>query len=260
MSLPRFPLTLAAVALALSACSSGTASESTEEPAQEEQAAPEPGPIEDALPYMEALTDRYHPEQMEEGLELAHPDHPAHGYLQHQADVAHANVRSGFFSGIESMELVDGNIQICREREGGCAAFRDFVFVDGLIADFQVNGNPLSENFFPGSAEKSRDGVSVSVSSSYYSFELHTFSVLLDVETDAHTEVTVTDSWYSREDGTRFLADPSHGDAAQDHIAPGTSGQVLFQYQDAQPLGEVGVLMECTGECAEELAFILSLD
>ena len=259
MSSSRFPSTLAALALALSACSSGAAPESAEEPEQEEQAAPEPGPIEDALPYMEALADRYSREGMEEGLEFAHPDHPAHGYLQFQADVARADIRSGFFSGVAFMELVGDNVQVCGE-DGGCATFRDFVFVDGLIADFQVNGNPLSENFFPGSAEKSRNGVTVSVSSSHYSFELNVFSVLLDVETDPHTEVTVTDSWYSREDGTRFLLDPLHGVAGQDHLAPGTSGQVLLQYREARPLGEVGILTECAGDCSGELTFILPLD
>lgn len=260
MSSPTFPAILAAVALTLSACSHDTTTESAEKTEHGEQASPEPGPTEDALPYMEALADRYAPQRMEESLELAHPDHPAHGYLQYQADVARADIRSGFFASIASMKLVGDNIQVCRERGGGCAAFHDFVFVDGLIADFQVNGNPLGENFFPGSTEKSHHGVSVSVSASHYSFEMDVFSVLLDVETDARTEVTVTDSWYRGKDGTGFLLDPLHGVVGQDHLAPGTSGMILLQYQQAQPLGDVGLLMRCTGDCPEELSFYLWLD
>lgn len=260
MSWPVFSSILVAMVVTLSACSPHITSESDEEPARHERASPEAGPIEDALPYMEALADRYHPEQMEEGLKLAHPDHPAHGYLQYQADVARADIRVGLFARIDSMELVEDNIQVCRDRDGGCAAFHDFVFVDGLIADFQVNGNPLGESFFPGTTEKSRDGVSVSVAGSHYSYEVNVFSVLLSVETDARTEITVTDSWYSGEDGTMFLPDPLHGITGQDHLAPGTSGQVLLQYQEAQPLGEVTLLLECAGECSEEFGLTLPLD
>lgn len=260
MSSSRFSATLAAVLLALSACSPEATTESTEETVRQERASPEPGPIEDALPYMEALTDRHHPARMEEALEFAHPDHPAHGYLQYQADVARADIRSGFFASVDSMEPVDASLQVCRDQDRGCATFHDFVFVDGLVADFQVNGNPLGENFFPGSTEQSRHGVSVAVLGSHYSFEVNVFSVLLHVETDAHTEVTVTDSWYNEPDGTGFLLDPRHGVAGQDHLAPEMSGRVLLQYRQARPLGEVGVLMDCVGDCPEEFPLVLALD
>src|SRR5690625_1899029 len=108
MPVPRFPLSLVvlALALALSACAPGDTSESAEDRARQEQDSPRPGPAEDALPYMEALADVYSREGMEEGLELAHPDHPAHGYFQHQIGIVQADIRSGFFSRVASMELV----------------------------------------------------------------------------------------------------------------------------------------------------------
>jgi len=262
MPVPRFPLSLVvlALALALSACAPGDTSESAEDRARQEQDSPRPGPAEDALPYMEALADVYSREGMEEGLELAHPDHPAHGYFQHQIGIVQADIRSGFFSRVASMELVGDNIQVCRDHDGGCAAFRDFVFVDGLVADFQVNGNPLGKNFFPGSAEKSRNGVSVSVISSHYSFALDVLSVLLDVETDSGTEVTATDSWYVGQDGTNYLVDPDSGVAGQDHFSPATSGQVLLQYPQAPPRGEVGLVLECVQGCQGGNTFMLPLD
>src|SRR5699024_6781717 len=164
--------------------------------ARREQDSPRPGQAEDTVPDMQTLAHVYRQEGQGDGLELQHQDHAAHPCVQHQIGIVQADIRSGFFSGVASMELVGDNIQVCRDHDGGCAAFRDFVFVDGLVADFQVNGNPLGENFFPGSAEKSRNGVSVSVISSNYSFALDVLSVLLDVETDSDTEVTATDSWY----------------------------------------------------------------
>lgn len=220
--------------LALSACSLGTTSESTEEPVQgvsqeeeespKETSEPEPGPTEDALPYVEALADRVGREEVEAGLEFPHPDHPAHGYLQHQADLVHANIVSGFTPETESMELAGDNAQI-RRGSGGCATFGDFLFLDGLITDFQVNGNLVSEHFVPGSAEDSRDGSRVSVSSSCYSFESNHFSLILDVETGSDTGVTVTSSLHVGEDSNTSPLDPFVGVIGQEHLARGRRGR-----------------------------------
>ncbi|NYH50471.1 hypothetical protein HNR06_000060 [Nocardiopsis arvandica] len=268
MSLARFRWAVVALALSLSACSFGavpdTAGEeaSPQEAAQEERpsseaSSPEAGPAEDALSYMEAVGAGISRETMEEGLVYAHPDHPAHGYLQQQADVLHANIVSGHLSEPDSVELRGEGIQICRSE--GCTTFSDFTYVDGLLSDFQVNGNPVSENFYPGSASDSRDGVSVSVASSYYSFQSNAFMVIIDVETAPDTGASVTGSLHTGDNGTIADLDPFSGIVGQDYFAPGAAGQVVFQYQDARPPGEIEVFLSCAEGCSGEVGFTLPL-
>lgn len=270
MSLARFRWAVVALALSLSACSFGavpdTAGEaaSPQEAAQEERpspeaSSPEAGPAEDALSYVEAVAvdSRTSRETMEEGLAYAHPDHPAHGYLQQQADIFHANVVSGHLLETESVELRGEDIRLCQSE--GCVTFSDFTYVDGLLSDFQVNGNPISENFYPGSASDSRDGVSVSVASSYYSFQSNAFLVILDVETAPDTGVSVTGSLHTGDNGTIADLDLFSGIVGQDYFAPGAAGQVVFQYRDARPPGEIEVFLSCAEGCSDEVGFTLPL-
>ncbi|MGW5877234.1 hypothetical protein ACWFMI_11890 [Nocardiopsis terrae] len=235
--------------------SQGTETAEATEPAAEPS--PEPGSAEDALPYVEALGRVSDPDLVEEGLEFAHPDWPAHGYLQHQANSVRANIISGYQSQDDSVELSGENIQLCQEN--GCVTFGDFVFVEGLLADFQVNGNPVGERFGSGGGSDSGEGITGTVVSSYYTTQADALVVFADVETET-AEVSVLDATHEAPDGELGFLDPFYGVTGQDYFTPASPGQVMLQFENSPGGGTVNLVLQCAEGCDGEVHLSLPLE
>lgn len=227
-----------------------------EDPAEAEQG-PEAGSAEDALPYLEALGRSSDPALMEEGLEYAHPDWPAHGYLQHQANGARANRISGYSLDDDSVELSGENIQLCTAN--GCNTFAEFEFADGLLADFKVNGNLVSDNFHPGGGSTTVNGITATVASAYYATGADVLVVFADVETDA-AEVSVLDATHNASGGRISFLDPFYGVSGRDHFTSGSPGQVMLQFESAPLGGKVDLVLQCIEVCTGEVFLKLPLE
>ncbi|GHC84055.1 hypothetical protein GCM10007079_25660 [Nocardiopsis terrae] len=259
-------LTLGALALALlvplTSCgllrdAEETAQTQAESAEPAAEPSPEPGSAEDALPYVEALGRSSDPELVEEGLEFAHPDWPAHGYLQHQANGVRANLVSGHRLQDDPVELTDQGIRLCRT--SGCATFGGFVFVEGLLADFRVEGDLVGDHLLPGGGGDTVEGVTVTVASSYHAIRADCLIVFADVETES-VEVSVLDATHEAPDGELGPLDPRYGVTGQDHFTPASPGQVMLWFESTDGGGTVDLVLECVEGCEGEVHLSLPLE
>ena len=192
---------------------------------------------------------------MEEGLGFAHPDQPAHGYLRLQADTSRANRVSGYAMRDDPVELRDDTIRFCTD---GCTTFSEFVFVDGLLADFRVNGNLVSDYFHPGGGDDDDQGVSATVTGSYYSANVDALLVIVDVETD-EVDVDLVDALYESSDGSLGYLDPIYGITGQVSFAPESQGKFLLQLETHEAEGTAEVFFQCVGGCSGEVRLTLPI-
>lgn len=222
---------------------------------EERSTDPEPGEAEDALPYFEALAQNGDADAMEAGLTFAHPDQPAHGYLRLQADTSRANHVSGYAMRDNPVELRDDTVRFCTD---GCTTFGDFVFVDGLLADFRVNGNLVSDYFHPGGGGDDGQGVSATVTGSYYSANADALIIIVDVETD-EAEVDLIDALYESSDGSLGYLDPLYGIAGQESFTPTSPGKLLLQLETHESEGTAEMFFQCAQGCSGEVRLTLPI-
>lgn len=226
----------------------------TAEPAK---ASPEPGSAEDALPYFKALGRSSDPAVMEEGLTFAHPDRPAHGYLQHQANGYRANLVSDYPAQDAQVELRGETIEICWP--SGCVTFGGFEFVEDLLADFRVEDNLVGDHFLPGGGSDSVEGITATVTSSYLAVEADCLIVFVDVETES-AEVGFADATQEDPDGAIAHLDPYYGVVGHDHFTPGSPGQAMLRFESTNGGGTVDLVLECAGGCDGEVLLSLPLE
>ena len=260
LSLPAVPTLALALALALTTTSCGIVrgnlTESPPEPvaegaveAVEEEVEEETDTAaeqaEDALPYFEAFATSSDPDAMDAGLVHAAPDSPAHGYLSYQADASRAVIAGGgSYMDYPIEPRDDGTIAFCST---GCIIFDDFVFTDGLLADFGVDGNLVSENFHSGGDTDEDEGVSGTVTSTYYSTQNDALVIMVDIETQ-DAPVQVTDALYEGADGVGRL-DVQYGITGPEWFDVDEPGQVMLQFPAQRAPGTVEVFLECDEDC-----------
>lgn len=219
------------------------------------EASPEPGSAEDALPYLEAVAAGSAAEARE-GLAYAQDGSPAHGYLQYRADNAQALQDVGEILEPWDMDVREDDAQLCLPQ--GCATFGAFLYEDGLVSDFEVNGNAVSDNLHPGGNQFEEQGATVTVGSSYYSADSNHLAVILYVEADSGTAFEVTAADYRDPDGnwTMDLPGTSAGNRV---VGSGSSGVLLYTYAGARAGGELELYLECLQGCGGVLTGELPL-
>lgn len=260
LSFPAAPTLALALTLALMTTSCGIVrgnlTESPPEPVEEgaveaveeeteEETDTETGNAADALPYFEAFAKISDADAVEAGTIHAQPDSPAHGYLRYQADASRAVIASGQSYTDYPVELKDDDtIEFCST---GCIIFDEFVFVDGLLFDFAVDGNLVSDNFHPGGDTAEDEGVSGRVTSTYYAASTDALVVIVDIETE-DAPVQVTDALYQGEDGAGPL-DEQFGITGPEWFDIDDPGQVMLQFPAQRAPGTVELSLECDEEC-----------
>ncbi|WP_017588803.1 hypothetical protein [Nocardiopsis ganjiahuensis] len=236
-------------------------SEPTETPEATESAesaepSPEPGSAEDALPYLEAVA--VGPAAATgEGLVHAREGSPAHGYLQYRADNAQALQDVGEVVEPLEVDVRENDAQLCQP--SGCVTFGAFMYEDGLLSDFEVNGNTVSDNFHPGGGEFEEQGATVTVGSSYYSNDSNHLAVILYVEADAETSFEVTIADYRDPAGNLVLESPGTS-AGNKVVGAGSSGVLLYTYAGAETGGSLELTLECFQGCEGAISGELPLN
>jgi hypothetical protein len=231
------------------------AEDAEQSPEPEDGAEPEPGSAEDALPYLEAVAANT-AEQAKEGLAYAQEGSPAHGYLQYRADNAQAILDMGETSEGWDIDLREEDAQLCAP--GGCVTFGAFMFEGGLLSDFEVNGNVVSDNLHPGGNSVEQQGTTVTVGSSYFSADSNHLAVILYLEADSGTHFEVTGANYRAPGGSGFMEQPD-GSAGNMVVGSGESRVLLFLYEGAAAGGEMEVFLDCLQGCESALTTEIAL-
>lgn len=156
-----------------------------------------------AIEYFEAFATA-HPADMRRMIELSAKNSPARTYAQVQVATAVAQraEMGGAAFPPQTLEIVDGEIELCSEPVGEvasapeCFRFSDFETTNGKLASFMAGDTPIDKRVARGGQTLRAGGTTVRLVGAYHSVQADSLIVAFEAEPGSPL---VNPSWYSME-------------------------------------------------------------
>lgn len=221
----------------------------TAERSDQVEEAPSPEPVASSEPtvaggdavegYFRAFASG-NPKDMRDMVKLSAKGTPARTYAQVQVALAAAQ-RAEFGSGSppSTMEVVDGELELCNEPLGEvpqeeCFRFADFETTDGKLASFTAAGEAIDGRIAKGGQTVEAGGTVVKLLGAYHSVQADMLIVAFEAEPGGQA---ISLEWYSAEyvdpDGATVAAITASG---PDRLRSGRDNIGVVQFEQA-PIG-----------------------